>query len=311
MAAIERLVELAPHRFVDFDDPAGAEELARVEVLLTGWGCPRIDEPVLDHAPKLAAILHAAGSVKGHISAACWARGIAVSTAADANGIPVAEYSVAMILLAGKRVFTLATRYRRRRSRADLLAEAPSVGNYRRRVGIVGASRIGRRVIELLRPYDLQVVLSDPYVDQPSADRLGVELADLDELLAGCDVVSLHAPSTAETRHLIDRRRLALLRDSATLINTARGALVDQQALVDELETGRITAVIDVTDPEVPPPASPLYTLPNVMLTPHIAGSVGNELFRLGESAAAELARYVRGEPLRFPVSIHELNRMA
>ena len=146
------------------------------------------------------------------------------------------------------------------------------------------------------------MLVSDPYVEG------GVEL---DALLAASDVVSLHAPSLPSTRHMLDARRLALLRDGATLINTARGALIDQDALVAELVSGRIDAVIDVTEPEVLPPDSPLYDLPNVVLTPHIAGALGVEVRRLGDSALDELERYARGEPFAHPVTRADLDGIA
>src|SRR5205823_13361354 len=135
----------------------------------------------------------------------------------------------------------------------------------------------GRRVIALLRPFDFDVVVSDPSLDQAQARELGVQLAELDDLLRASHIVSLHAPSLPSTHQLIDRRRLGLMRDGATLINTARGALVDQAALSDELVAGRINAVLDVTEPWVLPADSPLCSLPNVVLTPHIAGALGVE----------------------------------
>jgi phosphoglycerate dehydrogenase-like enzyme len=279
------------------------ENLARAEILLSGWGCPPVTAEVLRGAPRLRAIVHAAGGVKGHVTDACWERGILVSTAAEANAVPVAEYTLAMILLAGKAVPRIAREYERRREAMDLVAEFPGVGNYRRTIGIVGASRIGRRVVELLQPFDLDVLVSDPYL--PDA-------LDLDELVARSDIVSVHAPALPSTRHLFDARRLALLRDGATLINTSRGSLVDHDALVAELRTGRIDAVLDVTDPHEPlPPGSPLYDLPNVVLTPHVAGALGNELHRLGDSAVAEIERYARGRPFAHPVTAADLARIA
>lgn len=285
--------------------------LARAEIILSGWGCPPVDELVLQAAPALRAIVHAGGGVKGHVTPACWERGIRVSTAAAANAVPVAEYTLAMILLANKDIGRMAMAYQRRRGGVDLLAEFPGAGNYGKTVGIVGASRVGSRVVELLRPFALDVVVSDPYLDKRAAERLGAELRELDELLTVSDVVSVHAPALPSTRHLIDARRLALLRDGATLINTARGSLIDQDALVAELASGRIDAVIDVTDPEVLPPDSPLYELPNVVLTPHVAGAVGVEVRRLGDSAIEEIARYAVGEPFAHPVTAADLERIA
>lgn len=288
-----------------FDDPRVAGRLDDLEVLVTGWGCPPLDEEFLARAPKLRAVLHAAGSVKGHVSTAVWERGIVVSSAAAANAIPVAEYALGTILLAGKGVFALREHYRSGRS-FTLAYIHPEVGNYGRRVGIIGASRIGRQVIELLRPFDFEICLYDPY-----AEDLGVPRVSLPELLASSDIVSVHAPSTPETHHMIDRAGLALLPDGAVLINTARGELVDTEALIGELRSGRISAVLDVTDPEPLQPNSELFDLPNVFITPHIAGSHGNELARLGMSAANELERLVTGRPLLHEVTLADLDRVA
>ncbi|MGW1346586.1 hydroxyacid dehydrogenase [Kribbella sp. NPDC002412] len=289
----------------DFDDPRVAGRLDDLEVLITGWGCPPLDEAFLARAPKLRAVLHAAGSVKAHVTTGVWERGIVVSSAAAANAIPVAEYALGAILLAGKGVFALREHYRSGRS-FTLAYIHPDVGNYGRRVGIIGASRIGRQVIELLRPFDFEVSLYDPYADDVDVPRVS-----LPELLASSDIVSVHAPSTAETYRMIDRAGLGLLPDGAVLINTARGELVDTEALVDELRGGRISAVLDVTDPEPLLPGSALFDLPNVFVTPHIAGSHGNELARLGACAVDELARLVAGRPLLHEVTPADLERAA
>ncbi|WP_030389295.1 hydroxyacid dehydrogenase [Streptomyces sp. NRRL S-241] len=298
----------------DFERPGGAAvtALAEAEVLLTCWGAPAVDGRVLAAAPRLRAVVHAAGSVKQLVTEACWERGIVVSSAAAANSAPVAEYTVAMVLLSNKRVMQLREEYRGVRGRPhDWHLRYAHAGNYRRTVGVVGASRIGRRVIELLRPYDLEPVLYDPYVSAEEAAGLGVRAVGLDELCRVSDVVSLHAPELPRTRSMIDRRRLGLMRDGATLINTARGSLVDTAALTDEVASGRLHAVIDVTEPEVLPAESPLYDLPNVLLTPHIAGSLGNELHRMADSAIQEIARYAAGLPFAHPVHREDLDRTA
>ncbi|MFI7357627.1 hydroxyacid dehydrogenase [Streptomyces avidinii] len=297
----------------DFGRPgAAAAALAEAEILLTCWGAPAVDARVLAAAPRLRAVVHAAGSVKQLVTDACWDRGIAVSCAAAANSVPVAEYTVAMVLLSNKRVMQLREEYRSVRGRRhDWHLRYAHAGNYGRTVGVVGASRIGRRVIELLRPYDLELVLYDPYTSAEEAARLGVRPVGLDELCRVSDIVSLHAPELPRTRMMIDRRRLGLMRDGATLINTARGSLVDTEALTEELASGRLHAVIDVTEPEVLPAQSPLYDLPNVLLTPHVAGSLGNELHRLADSAIQEIARYAAGLPFAHPVHREDLDRTA
>ncbi|MFI5619774.1 hydroxyacid dehydrogenase [Streptomyces sp. NPDC051567] len=285
--------------------------LAATELLFTHWGSPLLDEDALDRLPALKAVVHAAGSVKSHVTPAVWARGVTVSCAATANALAVAEFTLAAILFANKRVLETSRHYCRTRVAPDLLPGFAGHGNYRRTVGIVGASRTGRRVIELLRPFDLDVLLYDPYVGPQEAAALGVEPLPLDELVPRAHVVCVHAPELPGTRHMFDARRLGLLADGATLVNTARGSLVDTDALVAELESGRIHAVLDVTDPQPPPPGSPLYTLPNVLLTPHLAGSLGNELTRMAHWAVDEVERYAHGLPFAHGVDPGDLARSA
>ncbi|MDX3852187.1 hydroxyacid dehydrogenase [Streptomyces sp. AK02-01A] len=291
--------------------PAVAAALAEAELLLTCWGAPPLTAGVLDAAPRLRAVVHAAGTVKHHITDACWERGIAVTSAAAANARPVAEYTLAAILFAGKNILGSAQRYRNLRTDHDWREELGRSGNYRRTVGIVGASRIGRRVIELLRPFDLDVLLYDPYVDAAGAAALGVECVPLDELCARAQVVSVHAPQLPATRHMIGAAQLAAMPDGSTLINTSRGSLIDESALLPELVSGRLRAVLDVTEPELPPADSPLYDLPNVLLTPHVAGSLGGEIHRMADQALDEVERYARGLPFADPVHPAALDHSA
>jgi phosphoglycerate dehydrogenase-like enzyme len=139
----------------------------------------------------------------------------------------------------------------------------------------------------------------DPYVDAGQATALGVELTDLDDMIRRSDVLTVHAPELPETRHLLDARRLALLPDHATVINTARGSLVDTDALAAGCVSQRLSAILDVTDPEPLPADSPLYRLPNVRLTPHITGAMHAEARRPSATALDELARFADGRPLR------------
>ncbi len=311
LARLGNAVEIDPTLTAEnFTDPRVREALADTEILITGWGCPHIDEAVLAAAPRLRAILHAAGSVKGLTSPAVWERGITVSSAAGANALPVAEYTLAMILLAGKDLF--AQRDRLRAQRAFPYGEImPGIGNFGRRVGVVGASRIGRRLIELLRPFDLRVTLADPYVDATEAAALGVPLLPLDDLLATSDIVTVHAPQTPETHHLIGRRELALMPTGSVLVNTARGALLDHDALVEELRANRLSAILDVTDPEPLPADSPLFDLPNAFITPHLAGSQGNEVARLGLAVTEEAERLLSGRELAHAIDHAVLERTA
>ncbi|MGP0222113.1 hydroxyacid dehydrogenase [Paenarthrobacter sp. NCHU4564] len=301
------LLLLSPEPMEEFASQRSREILARTDILITGWNCATIDEAVLQAAPRLRYILHAGGTVKHHVTDACWERGIQVSTAAEVNAIPVAEYTVAMILLANKRVLQVARKLHTEKSAVDPDRMFPDMGNYGKRVGIIGASKIGRHVIRLLAPYDLDIVVSDPYLDDAAAAALGVERVSLDELVASSDVVSLHAPSLASTENLIHAGLVAKLKDGATFINTSRGELVDQDALLDRIHQGDVYAVLDVTTPWVLPPESAFYTHPNVLLTPHLAGSLGTELGRMAASTIEEALRVARGKPLRHALHAKDL----
>ncbi|MEV8541260.1 hydroxyacid dehydrogenase [Streptomyces sp. NPDC051572] len=311
MDRLRQTAEIEPGLVVrDFGAPEAARALAGAEVLITGWGCPHLDADALAAAPRLRTVLHAAGSVRSLVGEALWERGVTVSSAVTGNALPVAEYTLAMILLAGKDTFAQRERFRHTHTYPTPAETAP-IGNLGRRIGVIGASRVGRRLLELLRPYDFEVLLHDPYVSVTEAAALGAELLPLDHLLSGSDIVSLHAPDIPETQRMLDRGRLALIRDGGVLINTSRGALIDHEALTDELLSGRLTAILDVTEPEPLPPTSPLYKLPNVFLTPHIAGSLGNELARLGAIVVDELERLAAGLPPAHEVRHADLTRVA
>ena len=289
---------LSPEPMEDFTSPRSLELLGLADVLITGWGCPRLDASALAAAPRLTHVLHAGGTVKHHVSDDCWERGIEISTAADANSIPVAEYTVAMILLANKRVLQIARKLHSEKTEIEPDQVFPDMGNFGKRVGIIGASRIGKHVIRLLKSYDVQVVVADPFLDDAAAAALDVERVSLEELVTSCDVVSLHAPSLPSTRNLIHEGLVAGFKPGATFINTARGELVDQDALLRRIEEGDLYAVLDVTTPWVLPADSGFYTHPNVLLTPHLAGSLGMELERMAVSTIEEAHRLSRGEPL-------------
>lgn len=293
----EQLVSALP----DLRSAQARRALSEAEVLITGWGTPAITDADLDAAPALRAILHAGGQASGLLPASFPSRGIQLANAGWANGIPVAEYTVAMIVLANKSAFASRELYRLRRQHIDREAEFATSGNVARTVGVVGASRIGRMVLERLAAFDLRVLLYDPYVSPEEAQALGAASVPLEQLMAESDVVTLHPPLNAHTSGMISRAHLAMMRDGATLLNTSRGLILDQDALIEELASGRLNGIIDVTSPEVLDPDNPLYDLPNVFLTPHIAGSMGHELRRMGDQIAAELGRVARGEPLAFP----------
>jgi phosphoglycerate dehydrogenase-like enzyme len=285
-----------PMAATELSSPPVRARLAAVEVLITSWGCPPLDRDVLEHAPRLRAVLHAAGSVRGHVGQAVFDRGILVTTAADANAQPVARYTLAAILQAAKKAPFLAGDARTYRDDWSYRQVHGELGRSLT-VVLVGFSRVGRRVARLLGLVGVTgVLVADPFADPAAVAAAGAELVTLEDALPRADVLSLHAPDLPATRHMIGAAELAALPPGATLINTARGGLVDHAALEQACRAG-LYAVLDVTDPEPLPRSSVLYELPNVMITPHVAGSLGAETRVMSASALTELERYAAGLP--------------
>jgi len=256
--------------------------------------------------PKLRAVFHCAGTVRSFASDELWERGILVTNGADANAIPVAEFTFASIVLAGKKAHVLANDARTHREDWSYSTQRGELGNIGRVIGVIGFSRIGRRVVQLVQQLqDVTVLVSDPHADPLAVEAAGGRLVPLAELLPASDIVTVHAPALPETRHLIGAPELRAMKDHSTLINTARGSLVDTSALEVECATGRIHALLDVTEPEPLPRDSVLYDLPNVVITPHIAGSLGTETRRMSDAALDDLERYLTGQELLAQV-VHE-----
>jgi phosphoglycerate dehydrogenase-like enzyme len=312
---LDRLRSLAelgsPVWLDDIDTPEARARLAGVEVLLTSWGCPILTAERLADAPLLRAVFHCAGTVRPFVSDELWRRGVLVTSAAEENAIPVAEFTFAAIVFAGKKAPFLARNPRAYRGDWTLTSGREQLSNRDRVIGLVGYSRVGQRVLERLRSLEVDVLVADPYADKAQVADAGGRLVVLPELLRACDVLSLHLPELPSTRHLIGAAELALLRDGSTVINTARGSVIDTAALTRECASQRLDAILDVTDPEPLPADSILYDLPNVMITPHVAGSLGSETRRMSDSALDELERYLTGLPPRAPVTAHELRLSA
>lgn len=308
LAAVADIVDRTP--LMSYVDAHAMAILPDVEVLITGWDAPLLDETALRNLPRLKMISHLGATVKAHHAPAVWQRGIHVSSAVEATAHPVVEFTMAAIVFAGKQVLARARKYRETRT-----FPAPDdefdIGLMGQTIGIVGASRVGLPVIERLRDFDVEVLVYDPFLSREHVRGLGAEKTDdLDELVARSSIVSIHAPITEATINMFDGARLARLRDGATLINTARGILVDQDALIAELQSGRISAIIDVTNPEPLPPDSPLFDLPNVLLTPHMAGPMGRERSRMFCAVVDEVERFCRGKSLRGEISLDSLGRI-
>lgn len=295
----------------DLTSERAISALSDAEIIVTSWGTRCDPDILLAHAPRLRLIAHAAGSVKPIVNGALLSRGVLVSSQADVNALPVAEYSAAAILLAAKGAHPVSDATHAYEGVPGASTLSPRYGAFQTRVGIVGASRIGRRVIDTLRRHELDICVYDPFLPADEAVTLGVSLLSLPELFRTSRVVSLHAPLLDSTRRLITAELIAAMPDGATLINTARAQLVDEGALTAELSTGRIGAVLDVVEQDLLSAGSPLSTMPNVLVTPHIAGTAGNEYRRIGRGVTEEISRFLRGRRLVSPVTLRDLERMA
>jgi phosphoglycerate dehydrogenase-like enzyme len=265
-----------------------AAEITRYDGLVTAWGSPVLTAEVFERADRLKVIAHAAGSVKFMLSQevverCIVPRGIVVISANRGIAENVAEATIGMMIMAGRRWVDHALAFRERGVWRDRLI--PANGRYLRGsvVGIVGASKVGREVIALLRPFHVKILLYDPYLPAWEAGRLDVEITSLDDLFSQADYITIHAPMIPETERMIGERHLRLMRNGAVLINTSRGRVIDHDALLRELRTGRILAALDVTDPEPLPPDSPFRFLPNVIILPHISGAGSYGYHRVGE----------------------------
>jgi phosphoglycerate dehydrogenase-like enzyme len=281
----------------------GPEHLS-AEVLFTGWGTPKLTRDTLDQMPLLRIIFNGGGSIRPFITDEVWARGICVTSAHAANAVPVAQYVVSMVLLSLKQVFAHSEALRKHRMWPGWPVRTGIVGAYGTTVGLVSLGMIGRAVAEQLVRHGLRVIAYDPKVSPEVARKLGVELVSLDDVFAGSEVVSVHTPLLDGTKGLLRRTHFAAMRPRATFINTARGQVVREDELIDVLrERPDLQAVLDVVWPEPPSPESPLYHLPNVMLTPHLAGSLGRECRRHGRTVVEELDRYLAGKPLAWEIT--------
>lgn len=291
-------------------EPEHAKELLEgATIAVTSWGNRPLDENVLGACPDLKFLMHAAGSVKPVVSDALWDRGIRVSSSAPMLSMGVSETALGFTIAASKNFFALNDNLHRG-------GWAEGKENIRElydlTIGVIGGGWAGRHYIELLRPFQVDILLYDPFIDAERAEAMGARKADLDELLEQSDIVSIHAPSIPETDHMINRETLAKMKKDAVLINTARGSIIDERALFEHMKAGNLKyACLDVFDPEPPAPDHPLRTLPNVIMTPHLAGLANNGLKKVGQHACDEIERFLSGQPLLAEVTRDMLARMA
>lgn len=296
----------------DLDDPALAGLFARTRVIFSSWGMPALTEKQIEaHFPNLEAVYYAAGTVQ-YFARPFLKRGVRVFSAWAANGVPVVEFTVAQIVLAGKGYFQSLRRYRERDRKAAFAYTMSLPCNYNIRVGILGAGVIGREVMARLKAYQYEVLAYDPYVSDEVLSSLGAKRASLEEIFSTCQIISNHVANLPATVGMIDGKLLHSMLPNAAFINTGRGAQVVESELIAALKAcPDRTALLDVTWPEPPEEGSEFYTLPNVFLTPHIAGSQNNEWARMALYMVEEFERTEDHLPVRYEVTEKMLETMA
>ena len=281
--------------------------LKDADVAVTSWGSPAFTPCLLDMAPDLKLVLHAAGSVKSIVTDELYRRGIRVVSSACVLSSGVSETALGLTIAACKNFFAL-----NQEIREGKWSHTGITDLYDITVGILGMGIAGSHFAELLQNFSVNVIACDPLVSQEQMNLFHAEKVDLDTLFSRSDVLSLHAPIIESTHHIVNGRTLSLMKEGSILINTARGALVDEKALIEALQNGRLKyACLDVTDPEPPVENSPLRSLPNCILTPHLAGQAGNGLKKIGRHCYEELVRYINGEPLKAEIIQNMLANIA
>ena len=286
------------------------EMLPGAAVVITSRGSPPITEEHVAAADALQIVGHAAGSVKTRLAPAGHERGIVLLSAADVIAESVAEYTLWAMLSGQRNLFPYEKSMKVERGWKPA-HNWPGHSLYAKKVGLVSASMVGRRAINLLKPFGCDVMVYDPYLSQEDARLLDVRPVALAELFASADIISVHAPITPETRHMITRAHFESIRDGALFVHTARTWVLDQDALLAELQKNRFNAYIDVFEPEPLPADHPIRDLDNVFLSPHVSGHTVENRLRLVEEIARDIERFFNNQPLRLAVPYEKLSIMA
>lgn len=306
--AMDELAEFAEVVHHDGDQPANKVELiqllANADACITSWDVAQLDSDVIASATELKAIVHMGGSIKKIVSNAVWEKGITVFSARSPLAKDVAETALGLMIVGIKNIWPLAQHIRSGGWRDS--PYWPSRELHRNKVGIVAAGEVGLHLINLLKPFEPIILLYDPYISEDIAKQLGVRKVTLKEMVKEADIISLHAPLLPDTRKMINAELLKMMKDNCILINTARGGLIDESALVAELQKGRLFAFLDVTDPEPPAIDSPLRSLENVVVMPHLAGCI-KDCSHLSILAVEELRRFFFKEPHINEITIDQL----
>jgi phosphoglycerate dehydrogenase-like enzyme len=294
MKALEDLADVTRNNGPgQFDEGTLAQAIGGFEGCITGWHSPRFSEAVMARADRLKIVLHAAGTVKPYVSPTLLASGVLVTSSNDAMARVTAEATLALILSANWNVkgWNAAMEGGAWKTQDTIVPGLQGLT-----VGLVGYGAVARHLLGLLAPFRLErILVHSRHLREDEAGRQNIRLAGLDDLLASSDVVSLHTSLTPRTRHLMNDRRLSLIRDGALFVNTGRGELVDEEALIRHLRTGRFRAALDVYAEEPLSPSSPLRSLPNVTCLPHLGAATAYCREAMGWDVVENLSEHLQG----------------
>jgi phosphoglycerate dehydrogenase-like enzyme len=288
------------------------KQLGEAEALITTWDSPCFGDELLHIAPKLRVIAHCGGEVKRRFTASLLDQ-LTITTAPEPMARATAELAAALVLYCGRGLDEYRAELRKRNNKIydDVHLRGTPEFLIGREVGMIGFGRIGRKIVDLLRGFDLQWRIFDPYSSRKISRDHPLEFVDLKSLLKASELLVLAAALTDETRGVLDRRTLALLPNGATVINVARGGLLDLDALTQEVRKGRLRCAIDVSDPVEPlPPSHPLRNLPGAIVTPHIGGGTSKARHEMADDLVDDLGRFFRGEAVKNRVTTAMLSRM-
>jgi len=271
--------------------------IQNADIAITSWGNTTLHKEILDCAPNLKLIVHAAGSIKPIVCDEVWRRGIRVTGSPKPLGMGVAETALGFTLSASKNFYNLNANMHAAKPFAEGKENIREL--YDLTVGVIGSGWAGGHYLRLMQNFGVETLLYDPYCSAEKAEALHTTLCPLEEVLRRSDIISIHAPSIPETNHMFNADTLKMMKKDAVLINTARGSIIDEKALYEHMAAGNLKyACLDVFDPEPPAADNPLRTLPNVILTPHLAGLAQNGRLRIGMHAVDEIESFLAGKPM-------------
>lgn len=272
-----------------------AEKLRDIDVCITGWGCPQFDSFVLEKADKFKLLAHTGGSVANVASEALYDKGVKVISGNDIYAESVAEGVITYILCSLREIPYYSSKMKRGEWRDN---NFKNQGLLDKTVGLIGFGAVSRHLVKLLSPFRCFIKVYDPFISSEIIKGYGAKSCTLEEVLKESDIISLHIPQTQNTYHMFNEKLLSMIGDDTLLINTARGSIIDEEALICQLKKGRFKAVLDVYEIEPLPQDSELKNLENVILIPHMAGPTADRRSYVTLKILEDIERFVHGKSL-------------